>query len=65
MGLGTRRRGATYAHNLTRTGKTPARFERAAVNDRILRSALPEYRKFLEQEGRGVSRAARCVAQQA
>jgi hypothetical protein len=41
----------TYAHNLTRTGKTPARFERAAVNDRIPRSALPEYRKFLEQEG--------------
>ena len=42
---------ATYAHNLTRTGKTLARFERAAVNDRIPRSALPEYRKFLEKEG--------------
>jgi hypothetical protein len=41
----------TYAHNLTRTGKTPARFERAAVNAKIPRSALPEYRKFLEQEG--------------
>ncbi len=42
---------STYAHNLTRTGRTPARFERAAVNDRIPASALPEYRKFLEQEG--------------
>lgn len=41
----------TYVHNLTRTGKVPARFERSAVNDRIPRSALPEYRKFLEQEG--------------
>jgi hypothetical protein len=41
----------TYAHNLTRTAKTPSRFERAAVNHRIPRSALPAYRKFLEQEG--------------
>ena len=29
----------------------PPRFERAAVNDRILKSALPEYRKLLDQEG--------------
>jgi hypothetical protein len=42
---------ATYAHNLTRTGKTPARFERAAVNDRIDPRSLPAFRKFLEQEG--------------
>lgn len=41
----------TYVHNLTRSGKTPARFERAAVNDRIARIALPEFRKFVEQEG--------------
>lgn len=43
--------GTTYQHNLTRTGKAPARFERAAVNDRIAKHALPSFRKFLEQEG--------------
>ena len=41
----------TYLHNLTRTGRTPARFERAAVNDRIARAALPEFRTYLEHEG--------------
>jgi hypothetical protein len=41
----------TYAHNLKRKGKTPARFERAAVNDRVPASALPEFRQFLNQEG--------------
>jgi hypothetical protein len=41
----------TYGHNLTRTAKVPARFERAAVNDRVAVSALPEFRKFLESEG--------------
>lgn len=41
----------TYVHNLTRTAKMPPRFERAAVNDRIAKSALPEFRKFLDQEG--------------
>jgi hypothetical protein len=41
----------TYVHNLTRTGRTPARFERAAVNDRIAKSALPEFRRYLEHEG--------------
>jgi hypothetical protein len=41
----------TYVHNLTRQGRTPARFERAAVNDRIAKSALPEFRQFLEKEG--------------
>lgn len=40
----------TYAHNLTRESK-PARFERAAVNDRVCASALPEFRQFLNQEG--------------
>jgi len=41
----------TYVHNLTRTAKHPSRFERAAVNDRIPKSALPEFRKFLDAEG--------------
>ena len=42
---------STYVHNLTRTAKMPSRFERAAVNDRIAKSALPEFRKFLDEEG--------------
>jgi hypothetical protein len=42
---------STYVHNLTRTAKMPARFERAAVNGRVAKSALPEFRKFLDQEG--------------
>ncbi|MEJ1960281.1 MAG: DUF6502 family protein [Gammaproteobacteria bacterium] len=42
---------STYVHNFTRTSRAPARFERAAVNDRIARSALPEFRKFLDEEG--------------
>jgi uncharacterized protein DUF6502 len=41
----------TCVHNVTRTAKHPARFERAAVNDRIPKSALPEFRKFLDAEG--------------
>jgi hypothetical protein len=41
----------TYLNNLTRSGKTPARFERAAVNDRIRADALPEFRRFLNEEG--------------
>jgi hypothetical protein len=41
----------TYVHNLTRDAKTPARFERAALNARIDASALPEFREFLNQEG--------------
>lgn len=40
----------TYVHNLTQTPKHPARFERAAVNDRIDARALPEFTKFLERE---------------
>jgi hypothetical protein len=42
---------STYVHNLTRDGRTPPRFERAAVNDRVLVSALPEFREFLNKEG--------------
>jgi hypothetical protein len=41
----------TYDHNLTRTAKQPARFERAAVNDRVSASAAAEFRRFLDQEG--------------
>jgi hypothetical protein len=41
----------TYVHNLTRDARTPARFERAALNDRVLASALPEFREFLNKEG--------------
>lgn len=41
----------TYVHNLTRDPRTPARFERAALNDRVLASALPEFREFLNKEG--------------
>ncbi len=41
----------TYGHNLMRRPDVPARFERAALNDRVLASALPEFRKFLNREG--------------
>jgi len=41
----------TYAHNMTRSERTPARFERAAVNDRIPVTAVPEFLKILNQEG--------------
>jgi hypothetical protein len=40
----------TYVHNLTKTPRHPARFERAAVNDRIDVRALPEFTRFLERE---------------
>lgn len=43
--------GTTYVHNLTRNPKIPARFERAAVNDRVRASNLPEFQQFLHQEG--------------
>jgi hypothetical protein len=42
---------ATYSHNLMRDGRTPARFERAAVNARIAAGSVPEFRRFLEKEG--------------
>jgi hypothetical protein len=41
----------TYAHNMARTEREVARFERSAVSDRIPSSALPEFRKVLEKEG--------------
>jgi hypothetical protein len=43
----------TYVHNMTRTGKGNKRFERAAVNDRMPPSAIPEFVELLEQEGQG------------
>jgi hypothetical protein len=42
---------ATYVHNLTRNAKTPARFERQAVSDRVAADAVPEFREFLNREG--------------
>jgi len=43
--------GTTSAHNLTRNPKDAARFERAAVSDRLPVAAMKEFRAFLEQEG--------------
>lgn len=40
----------TYAHNLTKPPKQPARFERAAVNDRVDAEAVPEFTQFIERE---------------
>jgi hypothetical protein len=42
---------STYVNNLTRNRKIPPRFERAAVSDRIRPDALPEFRRFLNEEG--------------
>jgi hypothetical protein len=41
----------TYVNNLTQPNRAPLRFERAAVNHKVSPAALPEFRKFLEQEG--------------
>jgi Family of unknown function (DUF6502) len=41
----------TYVHNLTHGNNMPARFERAAVNDRVRASALPEFQRFLNEQG--------------
>jgi len=43
--------GTTYLHNLTRKVRTPSRFERAALNDRVRVESLPAFRAFLDQEG--------------
>ena len=42
---------STYAHNLTRTARMRARFERAAVNAQIAASAVTEFQQFLDREG--------------
>lgn len=41
----------TYVHNITRSGRTPARFERAAKSEQIPLDLVPEFRQFLEREG--------------
>jgi Family of unknown function (DUF6502) len=41
----------THVHNLSRSSRSPARFERAAVNDDVDAAAVPEFRRFLEKEG--------------
>jgi len=42
---------STYGHNLMRRADVAPRFERAALNDRVLATALPEFQKFLNREG--------------
>lgn len=41
----------TCGHNLTSSPNAATRFERAAVNDHIDASTLPDFRAFLEREG--------------
>jgi Family of unknown function (DUF6502) len=41
----------TYAHNMTRPAKAAARFERAAVNDRVAATAVPAFLQLLNKEG--------------
>jgi hypothetical protein len=41
----------TIEHNFTRDDPTPSRFERRALNLRVDRRALPEFRELLEAEG--------------
>jgi hypothetical protein len=41
----------TIEHNFNRDDITPARFERRALNLRIDRKSLPEFRELLEREG--------------
>lgn len=43
--------GTTSAHNLTRSPKDQARFERSAVNDRLQVAARKDFQAFLEREG--------------
>jgi len=43
--------GYTVAYNLHRSDKDPGRFERRATNTRMPASAVPEFRRFIEQEG--------------
>jgi Family of unknown function (DUF6502) len=42
---------SAYVHNLTRRADLAPRFERAAVHAGIAATALPEFRRFLNQEG--------------
>jgi Family of unknown function (DUF6502) len=43
--------GATLTHNLTRVRNVTPRFERRAINLRVRRGAVQEFRSFLENEG--------------
>lgn len=40
-----------YAHNMTRSPRSPTRFERAAKNNRVPLAAAPAFREFIEREG--------------
>ena len=42
---------STLAYNVTRAPTAAARFERRAIHARVRRSAVPEFRDFLESEG--------------
>lgn len=44
----------TIEHNFSRAATDPARFERRALNLRIDRKALPEFRELLEAEGQAL-----------
>ncbi len=43
--------GSTLSHNMRRAGSIPPRFERRAINRQVRRSAVAEFRHFLEKEG--------------
>lgn len=43
--------GRTVAYNLHRTSDDPSRFERRASNTRIPRTAVPDFREYVEKEG--------------
>ena len=44
----------TIEHNFSRAKTEPARFERRALNLRVDRKALPEFRELLEREGQAL-----------
>jgi hypothetical protein len=44
----------TIEHNFSRDESEPARFERRALNLRVARKSLPEFRELLEQEGQAL-----------
>ena len=46
--------GNTIEHNSSRDTTTPARFERRALNLRVDKRFLPEFRELLEQEGQAL-----------
>lgn len=44
----------TIEHNFTRDDSTPSHFERRALNLKVDRRALPEFRELLEREGQAM-----------